>query len=1108
MVFSSIILRAQQCNQPLIEHVICDITTLDIDGDGDTDGKLDLNLLYFNETGNTVSPSATWSTDPNLRFVLDVDTAIVSVWNLANASDSNNINEYEFILADTSNCGVDPVVVIRLVLAPFSGIELTPFGSDDVNYEVCETHGVEIPKDSGNFRLGFDLFSALIADEKTPTPHLNGTWFEIDINGNIIEELESSIQVVSVPDFPDRLIDNVLKDYRYVVNTDLSNCTTNSSVTEIRVSIVRQVFAGNPVSQEICETSILNGNFNNFVNLRDDIFLIDEEDGGSWSGDQLQISDANDSFINIREIYEEAISSNTTNRFGYISKEFKYEITKRSGVCDNSEAIIPITIFESLRPISLNDDTRAFCREGDITSVQLFDYLNFTEIGNDNYVYPNESEYTFWSYVNGPLATNLVNVSSLGEFNFVNPEGFIPVGTYTFQYTVSPWINAPDLFDRCLLSGSLQERLLNCSHPCDNVTITVEIEIIAQDYAGENTNITLCSSEGTVNLTDLIVSNATEGPVSRTGTWRDASNTTIPESFTIPLSRTEDQIFNFTYSTINSQGCEDSSLLELTAMKAPNAGIANPSVICGETFPIILFNLLSGDPDDTGIWEGPNGFVSTDHFGVIENEEKLLAGTYTYTVEGKGVCVGTFDSEDLELKKRSNLGSDYVEEVCSSLGAINLFDTLGPLANKSGVFSDDSSTGLLSTDGLLDVATLSSGDYIFTYRVSDNLPCDDGEVQLTVRLSREEDVPNAGSNNEITICSNNKTLNLFDVLGGTPEITGTWSGPFGYISNTYLGEFIEGDETLQVLQPGIYTYTIIGKSGCGDKQSESQITVDFVDPPFLEEDFTERFCVEENSVNLFDLLDRNTDRGGRFEVVNIEDESFLMNNGTFDFSTVQEDRTFEFTYTLPSTEFCAENSLIATIEITKIPSPEVPNNVYCILDALVLSDVEIGNNDVWFETLTSDRSFTEDPVLKDEMTFYLETQERGCVSERTEVVFRILNIGETDEASGIDDCVIDFQDVVTPNQDGINDSFTLDIQVDGILGKDFNIPEAFPDYELKIFNRNGVLVYEATRQKAEFDGNSNINTSAGALATGMYFYVFNPNFEDNEPFQGSFYLSK
>lgn len=1077
-----------QCVTENLVHIVTDYRNIDINEDGLPDGFLNLRTIYEQETGN-IAPPGNWRIFSELSTTLDSATGNFYGWDILQASNIANANDHSFELI-TSSCGDIPFARVTIRITSFSGIAQQAFGLNNVNLEVCSN-------------AKFTLFSALTSDEETPPPHQNGQWFDITEGEPGFLTVENpTVEVEYQPDVAG--VDRAIRDYKYVVNGFINGISSKQETT-IRLSVVRLPNCGISKPIFICESALKEGLFNNDINLFDDTYLFDEDIGGLWSLDPYgEIENSLDSFVNLRNIYDIIINDpNKGVKFGKEQIIFTYSIDSRSPVCINQSTNIIFNFYEELRPITTKNNQNSFCENGAIKEVALFNFIEFTTEDGIDFIYPNESSQTSWNYIDGPRNSSglieEVSLSPSGKFRFLtpdindDPDKFILPGTYTFRYTVLPTINSPT----------------DLNNPCTEVSTIVTINLLPADYAGEDNSLEICSNIGTINLFEQLAVDTNRAPIIKTGIWTNSDDEVISEQFLVPFSRTK-ETYQLTYTTLTSNGCEDEAVISLSVSPGPYAGIANPPIICGDTFPLILFNELSDNPETTGIWTGPNGFVSTDHFGIIENEEVLLPGTYVYRVEGEGetICAGTFDTEELTLRKRANLGIDFMATSCSSLGTVDLFNLLGPSANMSGTFTDDSSTGLLNANGILDVATLASGDYIFTYRINDNLPCDDGEVQLTLRLSRDEEVPNAGTNNEINLCTNARTVNLFDSLGGTPEMTGTWTGPFGYSTTNNIANFIEGDTDLPVLQPGIYTYTIIGNNGCGSQRAESQVTVNLVAPPFIGDNFIASFCVEENNVNLFDLLDRNTDRGGNFSVINSEDQSFLSNTGVFDFSEVDADRTFELTYTLAATTICSESSLTASIEIIKIPKPLIPNRTFCVLEATKLTDVEVGENEIWFENLLSNQPFISDPVLKDGMVFYLEKQERGCVSERTAVEFRILNLGQIDKENGVEDCSIKFQDVVTPNTDNRNDTFTLDIEVEGVFGKNFNIPDAFPAYELKIYNRYGVLVYEAQGQEPEFDGSANVNNIRGNLSTGIYFYVFEPNFENNQPIQGSFYLSK
>ena len=76
---------------------------------------------------------------------------------------------------------------------------------------------------------------------------------------------------------------------------------------------------------------------------------------------------------------------------------------------------------------------------------------------------------------------------------------------------------------------------------------------------------------------------------------------------------------------------------------------------------------------------------------------------------------------------------------------------------------------------------------------------------------------------------------------------------------------------------------------------------------------------------------------------------------------------------------------------------------------------------------------------------------------------------------------------ISPNQDGLNDSFDLSCLADrsGI-------------FKLEIFDRNGVNIYEFSNYRNEFIGQ---NDDGDDLVTGTYFYAI--TFETEDPEYGS-----
>ncbi|MEW7280880.1 gliding motility-associated C-terminal domain-containing protein [Aquimarina sp. 2201CG1-2-11] len=895
-----------QCNQVLPDITQCDMENVDFDINGDPDGIINIYI----ETGTTVVDGV-WSIDPRFTSAFDPATGNLAMWALQNSTTLSNINDYTFELRNAT-CGTDPAMTVRLVLGPYSGVALPPFGINNINVETC---------DEGQF----DLFEALVSDSRIPPPHLNGVWEYRGTSPNFIAINDGHLFNAEIPYQPGLpLVDQEVFEVFYVV-PGMTPCDPVQETT-IRISVVRQVDPGTANPTQICEDDILAGLYDADINLRDDAYLVGEDNEGVWSAvddPTMQISNEQDSMVNLREVYDDLIDGGNNLRFGCATYNFTYTAESRSAVCNDMSTSIPFTFYEQVRPF-IQINLPQLCINRDPSTFDLFSTLDFAVEGGQSFVY-NSDYKTNWRLVSGPSDLGLLTLSDedyshRGKISVVNAQP----GTYIFEYGVHPNINCDATNTLCDPFASMGD-LNYCPHPCPAESTLVSIDILAFDYAGEDTiDVHLCESLGQVDLVTLLNTNGST--VATTGVWTDGAGT-ITNPFVFP-NISGSQTFNFTYTTNSVDGCIDVADLEFTI---------------------------------------------------------------------------------------------YAES-------------------------------------------------------------------------------NAGTSSTITVCSDDLTVTLFDLLGGNPDTTGSWTGPFGYNSNgDHLGVFDQDDTMLPILGEGVYTYTVPGSAGCASTD-ESTITVSIVSPVTIGTDRSETFCKLDGRVNLYSLLDRDTPRTGVFE--DTDNTMALSADGVLEFETLTND-IYDFRYVIANTLPCDESSLIVSVQIVDLPIPNVPDPEFCILDAKRLEDIEVDVlNYNWYDALESETPIIDNPLLFDQQVYYVATVDAdNCESERLEVKITILNTGEKFKNGEL--CTLDFQDGVSPNGDGQNDTFDL------MIDETYNIPEAFPDFDLKIYNRYGSLVYEGNIDTEEFRGGSNVSLSLGDdLPTGTYFYVFNPNFENNLPIQGSFYLSR
>lgn len=781
------------------------------------------------------------------------------------------------------------------------------------------------------------------------------------------------------------------------------------------------------------------------------------------------------------------------------------------------------------------------CSSGIEVDLNLFDTLESRE----GFALPHLNG--TWSYTGSlPPSSYFLDGSSFGA-TIPNNGGF-PVDSedFTFRYTV---FNV----DTCV-----------------SESVDVKVTVVRRPDAGYGSTLTICESDidswdRDINLFDdmYLIGEEIDG-----GWIVDGDQITDPSDSVINLKEAYDTFvaspdffpgFNckdFTYTyRIRSRSpvCFDDqqtvtfTLYEKLRQFRPQNTVEE---ICPIASPaqINLFDLLEFEPgyvyidgsteDDFAFWtfEGStpaNGDLDLasnladtpedqQHLGPV-TIQNAIPGTYRfrYTVIPSQDCGRSVSytndvcSPDIDLSNPCSLVStvvtieilpyDYAGQDTSGLNFCQIVSTefsLRGLLNTDGriievgEWTDNLNGGVVVSDTFTIPSDINAPiSYSFTHTTSNPPTCQD-EAVLEFTLYPE---PNAGDSGALEVCTNNLRFTLFDQLEGNPDTTGTWFGPFGYTSTDHLGMFDPDDTSLPIPGPGTYVYTVPGNSGCTNS-NQATVEVTIIDPVEVGEDINLSYCKADGRVNLFQVLDRDTPRTGVFE--DIDNTGALTPEGVVEFEMLIND-IYNFRYVLANEAPCNESSLNIAIQIIDLPEPNVGDQEFCILDAARLDAIKVDVlNYNWYETLESVTPILDNPILVDGQIFYIATVDANdCESERVPVMISILNTGERSAEGEI--CTIDFQDGISPDGNGQNDTFALTI--DG----EYNIPEAFPDFQLQIFNRYGSLVYEGNTTTEEFRGVSNVSLANGSdLPSGTYFYIFNPNFESNLPIQGSFYLAK
>lgn len=205
---------------------------------------------------------------------------------------------------------------------------------------------------------------------------------------------------------------------------------------------------------------------------------------------------------------------------------------------------------------------------------------------------------------------------------------------------------------------------------------------------------------------------------------------------------------------------------------------------------------------------------------------------------------------------------------------------VGPLLNTG--------TSTNSLAGLTFTSTDASGCLTFRWR-------SDMGGTAAGWFARIVTTPWPGTNGSSTVCSNGANLNLFSLLGNTPDPGGSWTAPGGA---PHSGTFVPSTDP-----GGAYTYTHAGSAPCPD--ASATVTVTKVQAPNAGTNGTATFCATGASAALINFLGGSPDPGGTWSGPG------GAHSGTFNPAS---DPAGTYTYTVTGTSPCANAS--ATVIVT------------------------------------------------------------------------------------------------------------------------------------------------------------------------------------------------
>ena len=438
------------------------------------------------------------------------------------------------------------------------------------------------------------------------------------------------------------------------------------------------------------------------------------------------------------------------------------------------------------------------------------------------------------------------------------------------------------------------------------------------------------------------------------------------------------------------------------------AGESNCIEICSSSDPINLFDSLLNNPDSGGIWSPTLASGSSIFDPLLDT-----AGVYRYSVMESN-CVSDYADITVDFTTSTiNAGDDTTINICSQDTPFSLFDRIEGNPDTGGTWSPSLSSGTDMFDPSIDAAG------IYTYTLS-NVICNNVSSQMTLNINST--IVNAGTDGTISVCSNDPSFNLFDILNDNPDTGGTWSPSL----NSGTGVFDPSKDAA-----GTYTYKIIN-GDCGSDTSEVEVIIN--KEPNAGANGSFEVCTNVNSIDLYDGLNGNPDIGGTWS------PSLSSGTGMFDPSI---DTAGIYTYTVISS-FCGTDTSevnVTITHVTPISDYEIKTKEFSSNNSIEI----IINSNLDYEFSLDGINYQSNNVFYNlaggDYTVYVR-ETSGC--------------GILQETVSILDCPKFF----TPNGDGNHDTWSLKGKTD-------------KNYSIYIYDRYGKLLKNLTSPKSSWDGTFN-----------------------------------
>lgn len=337
---------------------------------------------------------------------------------------------------------------------------------------------------------------------------------------------------------------------------------------------------------------------------------------------------------------------------------------------------------------------------------------------------------------------------------------------------------------------------------------------------GEDSEIAVCPNAIPFNMTQML-----EGNPDLNGTWVNNINAPVGNTFDPDLLPAG----TYTYIVQAATPCpSQEAQLTIAFTDGISAGLPTPLDLCTSDSEFDLFDSLSGQVSDGGVWSDPQG----NEVENVLSPDQALSGGYTYLVEAVG-CQPVSSTVEVTVEQELNAGIGGILNVCENSSPIVLSTLLNDNATAGGTWTIDG-------DEIVGSLVIEGGQtYSLQYALQGTIcPSVSENYQVVI-----DEVPVINGPISSEFCGSTGTLELASIISSSGGFEAIW-----YDTN---GLEFAGEVPLTENYSGNYSYTFLSGNMCPNAEGSIDLLIE--NPPFEEGSYTESVCYSGAPFNLFEF---------------------------------------------------------------------------------------------------------------------------------------------------------------------------------------------------------------------------------------------------------------